>query len=177
MPLGLGERGLSAPVAAHFEVDTRCVFVKHSVHLDRSIETVSAALAAGPRKWLPRFDGTSHAEVGPQIAGLALRKKVAIEVGDPVTVGDSTEVPITWRATFIKRLFPVMTGKVELAPVDPHVTRLTVCGMYQPPLGRLGREVDEALMHRVAEATVKELAESIAKRLETLIPEATPEPV
>lgn len=177
MPLGLGVRGLSAPVAAQLEVDTRCVFVQHSIHIHRSITMVSAALAAGPRKWLPHFDGASHAEVGPQIGGLALRKKVAIEIGEPVTVGDSTEVPITWRATFIKRLFPVMTGKVELAPVDPHVTRLTVCGMYQPPLGRLGREVDEALMHRVAEATVKELAESIAKRLEALTPDAAPEPV
>jgi len=59
-----------------------------------------------------------------------------------------------------------MEGKVELAPVDGLTTRLTVSGMYQPPLGRMGRQLDEALMHRVAESTVKELAESIAERLE-----------
>jgi hypothetical protein len=83
---------------------------------------------------------------------------VAIEVGEPLTTGSWAEVPITWRATYIKQLFPVMTGKVELAPVDARVTRLTVCGMYQPPLGSLGKHLDDALMHRVAE--------SIAKRLE-----------
>ena len=90
---------------------------------------------------------------------------MVIEVGAPLAAGSWTEVPITWSATYIQRLFPVMTGKVELAPVDARVTRLTVCGMYQPPLGRLGKHFDDALMHRVAGATVKELAESIAERL------------
>ena len=142
------------------------MFVQHSVHIGRPIEAVRASLAAGPHEWFPRFDGDSHAEVGPQVAGLGLRKKVAIEVGEPVTVGDWTEVPVKWRATFVQHLFPVMTGQVELAPVDPQITRLTVCGMYEAPLGRLGKQLDEAVMHRAAEATVKELAESIAKRLE-----------
>ncbi|HXB03449.1 MAG TPA: hypothetical protein VNY77_01125, partial [Candidatus Angelobacter sp.] len=110
--------------------------------------------------------GGVHAEVGPQVAGLGLRKRVAIEVGEPVTVGDVTEVAVAWQATSIQRLFPVMTGKLELAPVDLRNTRLTVCGMYEPPLGRLGKQIDDALMHRTAQATVRDLAESIASRLE-----------
>jgi len=142
------------------------VFVQHSVHIESPIEVVSSVFAKGPRKWFPRLESASHAAVGPTVAGVGIQKKVAIEVGEPLTTGSWTEVPITWRATFIKELFPVMTGKVELAPVDPRVTRLTVCGMYQPPLGRIGKHLDDALMHRVAEATVRELAESIAKRLE-----------
>lgn len=62
-------------------------------------------------------------------------------------------VPIEWKATFAEKLFPAMTGKIELSPVDENVTRLTVSGMYQPPLGRLGQQIDEA------QATVKELAQ------------------
>jgi hypothetical protein len=142
------------------------VFVQHSVHIDSPIEAVSSVFARGPRKWFPRLESTTRSAVGPRVAGVGIQKKVAVEVGEPLTTGSWTEVPIIWRATFIKQLFPVMTGKVELAPVDNRVTRLTVCGMYQPPLGRLGKNLDDALMHRVAEATVKELAESIAKRLE-----------
>lgn len=138
----------------------------HSVHIDRPIAEVSAAITSGPRKWFPRFDGPGHAEVGPQVAGFGFRTKVTIEVGEPLTTGDLTEVPVTWQATFIKGLFPVMTGKVELVPVGPHTTRLTVCGMYQPPLGDLGKQLDDALMHKVAEATVKDVAESIAERIE-----------
>jgi hypothetical protein len=37
--------------------------------------------------------------------------------------------------------------------------------MYQPPLGRFGKQVDDAVMHKVAEATIKELAEAVAKVL------------
>ena len=84
-----------------------------------------------------------------------------------MTTGSWTEVPLTWKATFPKPLFPEMVGKVELAAVDPKATRLTVSGMYEPPLGRLGKQLDEALMHNVAQATVKELAESIARRIDT----------
>jgi hypothetical protein len=84
---------------------------------------------------------------------------------------------VKWQATFIKRLFPVMAGRVGLSPVDPHTTRLTVSGMYQPPLGDLGKQLDDALMHKVAEATVKELAESIAKRLEAIASEGVNRPV
>ena len=142
------------------------MFVQHSVHIGRTIEAARAALAAGPSEWFPHFGDGRHAEVGPRLAGVGLRTKVDLEVGEPVTVGDWTEVPVTWKATFVQDLFPVMTGKVELEAVDPRITRLTVSGMYEAPLGRLGKQLDDALMHRAAEATVKELAESIAKRLE-----------
>ncbi len=149
------------------------MFVQHSVHVGGPIEAVSLSLATGHREWFPRLGDDDNAKVGVRIAGIGFRKKVAVEVGEPVTSGAWTEVPITWQATSIKDLFPVMVGKVELAPVDIGVTRLTVSGMYQPPLGRLGKKLDDALMHRVAEATVKELAESIAERLGIDIRSAT----
>jgi hypothetical protein len=169
-------RGHSARVASRPGVDTPLVFVQHSVHINRPIESVSAALAAGPSKWLPRFDGTDHADIGPEIAGLGIRKKVAVEVGQSLAAGDWIQVPVKWQATFVKRLFPVMAGRVELSPVGPHTTRLSVGGMYQPPLGGLGKELDDAFLHKVAEATVKELAESIGKRLEAIAAEAVTEP-
>ena len=62
-----------------------------------------------------------------------------------------------------------MDGKVELAPVDAGVTRLTVSGMYEPPLGAVGKKLDEVLLRNVAQATVRELAESIAKRLDAAL--------
>jgi hypothetical protein len=94
-----------------------------------------------------------------------VRKRVTIELGEPIKAGDWTNVPVAWKATGAKPLFPVMTGRIELVPVEKAVTRLSVSGMYEPPLGRLGQQLDEAVMHKVAEATVKDLAESIAKRL------------
>ena len=142
------------------------MFVQHSVHIDRPIEGCTTTLARGPKRWFPRLGDKNQYAIGPRIAGLPIRKRVSVETGEPVTTGDWTGMPLMWKASFPERLFPVMEGKVELAPVDGLTTRLTVSGMYQPPLGRVGRQLDEALMHRVAESTVKELAESIAERLE-----------
>jgi hypothetical protein len=142
------------------------VFVEHSVHIDHPVEAAKAVLTSGPREWFGRLDDSGEAGVGPHVAGVWIRKKVAVEVGAPVTSGDWTEVPITWKATFIEQLFPVMVGKVEVAPVDALTTRLTVYGMYEPPIGRLGKQLDDALMHKVAQATVRELAETIGKTID-----------
>jgi hypothetical protein len=94
---------------------------------------------------------------------------VTVELGEPVKTSTWTVIPLNWKATFPEKLFPTMTGKIELAPVDTNTTRLTVSGMYKPPLGRLGEQLEETLMGGVAESTVKELAESIAKRLESAL--------
>jgi hypothetical protein len=148
------------------------VLVQHSVCINRPIETVTAALAAGPHKWLPRFDSPIHAQLHRRVADITYRRNVVVVADQPLPAGENTVVPITWEATFIKRLFPVMTGTVELAPADARVTRLTVCGVCEPPLRSLGKHLDDSLVHQVAMATVKELAESIGKRFEALTADA-----
>jgi hypothetical protein len=145
------------------------MFVQRSVHIDHPVEAVKAIFATGPHAWFAHLDDSGETEVGPHVAGIGLRKKVAVEVGPLVTTGDWTEIPVTWKATFIEKLFPVMTGKVELAPVDALSTKLTVSGMYEPPFGPLGKQVDDAFMHKVAEATVADLAISIARLIDTAV--------
>ncbi|MGH7763192.1 MAG: hypothetical protein ACREOM_02090 [Candidatus Dormibacteraceae bacterium] len=151
------------------------MYIQHSVHIAHSIKACSEALAEGPRRWFPRLGGKNVTKVGVHVAGVPIRKKVSVEIGEPQKTPTWTAIPLTWKATFPERLFPEMTGKIELAPSDKEVTRLTVSGMYEPPLGSLGRQLDEALMHNVAEATVKELAESIADRLEKALQEPAQE--
>jgi hypothetical protein len=94
---------------------------------------------------------------------------VVVTLGEPVKTATWTVIPLEWKATFPEQLFPRMTGRIELAPVDQTVSRLTVSGMYEPPLGKLGQQLNETVMQGVAAATVKELAESIAKRLDAAI--------
>jgi hypothetical protein len=132
--------------------------VQHTVHVQRPVKEVSAALLESPARWFPK-------SVGVHIGGVPVRKRVAIAFGDPVKTSTWAVIPISWTATSIQKLFPVMNGKVEVAPSSKDETRLTVSGMYEPPLGKLGEQLDEALMHHVAEGTVRELAESIAKKL------------
>ena len=141
------------------------MFVQHSVHIEHPVEECAAALAEGPKTWFPRLDARSASAVGLKLAGISVRKRVSVEIGEPFKAGEWTNVPISWKATFPERLFPVLTGKIELAPVERQTTRLTVSGMYEPPLGRVGALLDEAVMHNIAEATVKDITESIARQL------------
>ena len=142
------------------------MYVQHSIHIDRPVRQAATVLARSPRTWFPHLTGDGSTEVGLRVAGISVHKRVTVELGEPETKGDWTNVPISWKATFPEALFPILTGRLELTPVDKQSTRLTLSGMYKPPLGRLGTLIDDAVMHSVAEATVRELAESIARRLE-----------
>ena len=132
--------------------------VKHAVHIGRPVAELSAALLESPSKWFPR-------SIGIHIAGIPVRKRVHLLVGPPETTSSWAAIPIWWQPTFGRKLLPLMNGKVELAPAGADETRLTVSGMYEPPLGRVGEQLDKAFMHNVAEGTVRELAETLAKRL------------
>ena len=145
------------------------MFVRHSVHVDQPVAACTDVLMSGPKKWFPRLSSKNVGTVGTHIAGVPVHKRVTVELGEPVKTSTWTVIPLNWKATFPEKLFPTMTGKIELAPVDTNTTRLTVSGMYKPPLGRLGEQLEETLMGGVAESTVKELAESIAKRLESAL--------
>lgn len=140
--------------------------ITYTVHLPHPIDSCVTAIAFGPQTWFPDFADGDKAAVGIDVAGIPLRKRVSVTMGSLTREGDWAEVDISWSADGLRKLFPVFHGKIQLAPVDRSVTRLSVSGMYEPPLGRLGTELDDALMHRVAQRTVKELAESIAAQLE-----------
>lgn len=141
------------------------MYIQHSVHIQRPIAECAETLERGSREWFPRLRADRQSDVGMRVAGVSVRKRVKVELGEPEAHGDWTDVPISWKATFPEHLFPTLTGRLELAPVDKTETRLTVSGMYEPPLGRIGAVIDEALMHNVAEATVRELTEEIAAQL------------
>jgi hypothetical protein len=142
------------------------MYVQHTVHIKHPIKVVSATLLKGPSEWFPGLDDKNVSTIGLHVAGVPMRKKVAVEIGKAVKTSTWAVRPITWKATFPVKVFPEMTGKIELTASGKDETRLTVSGMYEPPLGKLGGQLDEALMHSVAEGTVRELAESIAERLE-----------
>jgi len=145
------------------------MYIKYSVHIQQPIKACTAALIEGPAKWFPRLGEKNVSSVGLHVAKVPVRKRVVVELGEPVQTTTWMVIPVNWKATFPTQLFPTMTGKVELAPVDVGETRVTVSGMFQPPLGKLGEQLHQTVMHGVAQGTVKELAEAIAKRIEETI--------
>jgi hypothetical protein len=108
-------------------------------------------------------------EVGFGPSGRGLRKSVLIEVGSPFRLASKTVLPIRWRATGPSRLFPEMEADVGVLPLGADRSQLSFNGRYQPPLGPVGRGIDRAVLHRVAEATAKDFIDRLAGAVGTLL--------
>ena len=145
------------------------MFIQHSVHIEHSLEACRPVFENRARRWFPGVDTTAEAVVGIHVAGVPVRKRVELVLGASAELGKWIEVPFAWKATGADRLFPELLGKLVLTPVEPNVTRLTVSGMYSAPLGKVGQKLDDAIMHKVANATIKELAKSIAEYVDHAI--------
>jgi len=104
--------------------------------------------------------------VGP-LGGLpGMSKLVRVSLLDPVPHDDSVLVPLRWEATgLMGRLFPVLDANLMLGEDDQGRGILRIVGVYRPPLGGLGEELDQIVLRRVASATIRSLLRRIAALL------------
>ena len=104
--------------------------------------------------------------VGP-LGGLpGMSKLVRVSLLDPVPHDDSVLVPLRWEATgLMGRLFPVLDANLMLGEDDQGRGILRIVGVYRPPLGGLGEELDQIVLRRVATATIRSLLRRIAALL------------
>jgi len=56
-----------------------------------------------------------------------------------------------------------------VAGIGASRTQLAISAQYDPPLGSVGRALDRALLHRVAEATLKDFLDRVAAAVEARI--------
>ncbi len=92
-----------------------------------------------------------------------MSKLVQAHVLDVVTRGESAVLALRWQATGPGgRPFPALDADIWLTPAGEHSARLPAAGVYQPPLGALGADLDKAVFHRVADATVQSLLARLA---------------
>ncbi len=83
--------------------------------------------------------------------------------------GERRFVPVLARAAVavgVAGLFPELDADLEVAPLGSHQTQLSMSARYVPPLGLVGRVIDRAVLHRVAEATLKDFLDQVAEALE-----------
>lgn len=141
------------------------MFVYYYLHVDRPIDEAKEIVAR-------LLDGlTDAADIAYRhgeelrmraVAGKkAIAKTVRLETGSPVSLNGGLTVPIAWEATGTPGLFPEMEADLILAPVGPNHTQIALRGTYRPPLGTIGEILDAAVLHRVAEATVKHFVDRI----------------
>lgn len=132
--------------------------------------------------------GADQAQVGPPGA-LGMSKLVQVQFRHLVTREDSAAWALRWEANGTTgALFPVLDADITLTRTGEKATVLAVAGTYRPPLGSLGGGLDRAIMHRVAEATIRAFARQIgavivdpAASLEAahagMLPRTSPRPV
>jgi hypothetical protein len=149
------------------------MFVRYFVELDLPSPEVERSLLWAPDQWVPGLAQEAEAagerllaEVGFGPGGRRVEKQVEIELGVPIHFPSKTILPLSWRATGPGRLFPELEADLEVAAIGPDRTQLSISGRYRPPLGLLGRAMDRALLHRVAEATVKDFLDRAAGALQ-----------
>jgi hypothetical protein len=156
------------------------MFVRYYVDLPIAFAPVEGALLDAPAEWVPTLMRDAEdrgqrllAEVGFEVDTGRVDKEIEIELAEPYRMGGKCVVPMTWRATGVERLFPQLDADLEIAALGTSRTQLSINGRYRPPMGAVGRMLDRALLHRVAEATVKDFLDRVAERLTTAMTAAT----
>lgn len=151
------------------------MFVRYYVTINRPISECRDALLKDPDRWLPNVVTAAHepsaailAKVGFSMLAIDLRKQVAISVGEPLVLRDWLHLPISWEASPRADLFPTFQGEIQLVPIDAAITKLAVAGTYEPPLGDMGRALDNLAFHTAAEATIKDFVEGVAVHMRPL---------
>ncbi len=148
------------------------MFLRSYVELDLPIADVELALLHTPAEWIPGLASSAEehghqllGEVGLPVSGRHVGKQVEIELGAPVRTSGRTWLPVTWRATGPRGIFPNLEGELEVASLGPHLTQLGLSARYKPPFGLVGESLDRALLHRVAEATIHDFVERVGVAL------------
>ena len=160
------------------------MFVAAEMGLDLSFPAAAARLANLARGGsLTRVSEGAYGDgltglvwVGPVGAVPGVSQLVQVHVRDVATRGEPAVLALRWEATGPDgRLFPALDADISLTPAGEHATRLSLAGVYRPPLAALGAGLDRAVFHDVADVTVQSLLARVADVL-TRHPESADAP-
>ncbi len=159
------------------------MFLRYYVEVALPAAALADVLVQDPARWMPALAGHAdqHArrlmlEVGFPVDHHRAGKRVELELGQPVHTQARTWLPLSWRATGARGLFPALEGELEVAALGKELTQVGLSARYKPPFGLLGESLDRVLLHRVAEATVRDFVQRIAAELERLARKGTEDP-
>jgi hypothetical protein len=145
------------------------VFAGHRVVLDLSFATGRARLGVLAR------DGVllraCHAAYSDGIAGLTQAAGLAAVLSRLATVrlvgladtDHCARLALSWQALAAEgRLFPALEADLMLTPAGEQITLLAVAGTYWLRPGQAGAGLDQAMVHRCAETTIRSFIARIA---------------
>jgi hypothetical protein len=154
------------------------MFVRYYLDLPLPFGDAEHALFEKPEAWVPglAIDAEDRgerllAEVGFSMdEDRRVDKVVEIAFGPPYRIPGKSVLPMQWKAAGAGSLFPSLEADLEVAALGARRTQLSVSARYRPPGGPVGRALDRALLHRVAEATVKDFLDRVGEVLRARVP-------
>ena len=106
-----------------------------------------------------------------EIGGIGVDADIKVSVKNiEEKVSEAMSVPVTklqieWEAAAMPHLFPLMKAELSVYPLTGKETQLDFWGLYEPPLGPLGKAVNAIVGHRIAEASVHRFVGDVAQYL------------
>jgi hypothetical protein len=100
------------------------------------------------------------------IAGLPVGKDVEVELDSPFEGNAVVSLPLRWKATWPSAAYPGFDGELELTSLSDGSAELWLVGRYQPPLGAIGRTLDRAVLHVLANDSLSHVLQTMASRLQ-----------
>ena len=111
---------------------------------------------------------TIAAELHVDIGGVGVKSDIKISVKNvEEKVADAMSTPVTrllleWEAATKPHLFPLMKGELSIYPLTATETQLDFWGLYEPPLGAVGKAMNAIVGHRIAEVSVHRFISDVA---------------
>lgn len=111
---------------------------------------------------------TVASELHVDVAGIGVKADIKISVQNvEEKVRDAMPAPATrlrleWEAAKMPRLFPLMKAELSIYPLTATETQLDFSGVYEPPLGVVGKAMNAIAGHRIAEASVHRFVNDVA---------------
>ncbi|MEP7060520.1 MAG: hypothetical protein ABI828_07290 [Actinomycetota bacterium] len=143
------------------------MLARYFIELPLPLSVVTGRLLADPERWVPGIADQANergdallAEVGFG-TGRRVSHKVAVSFGPALEMASTTLIPFHWSPVGPHAYLPSLDADIEVAPLGQGRTQVSINARYKPPLGPVGRAVDRALLHRVAEATLKDFLDRL----------------
>ena len=154
------------------------VFLQEFVDVEQTPDVIDEVLATGSQ-WLGELASTAGGDtetllvrIGPVALGRApaewIAREVRVRIGRSTKTSVGVRVPLRWEDARRPGLFPVLDGNLEVASLGPGRSRVVLYASYRPPFDSVGQALDHAVLHRVAESTIRSFLSYVAVKLEEL---------
>jgi hypothetical protein len=141
----------------HPYIQVRDALSKDALAVFQSATTAAASRARSVAAELRVHIGAIEVGANINIAVKKIEEATSEVLGVPIT-----RMQLEWEAATRPGLFPFMKAQLSIYPLTPTETQLDFSGLYEPPLGPLGKALNAVAGHRIAEVTVHRFVSDVA---------------